>query len=286
MNKKLLAIILTATMLFMVMTSCGKGSESNSDHSGNDPDGISVDTQNPVMNIVGEYAADRAVMLIEAEGEKNARITINWGSSAWENTQWFINGEFDAEKMTIEYTGATRTDTTYADNGEVEKETVVYQNGAGRIIYNDVDASITWEDDTEHAGDGLAFRFIDDDPGDPDYYKAVTDMPKADVEAFCLVVRDAYIEENWDILAEMVRYPIVISETQLKNTDEFVEFMKDMTVEETDRTTMSAETCHDMFFNGVGICMGSGQIWLEDPNYMTDKDPRLDIIGMNGIVNR
>ena len=225
-------------------------------------------------------------MLIEAEGDKDAKITIDWGSSAWENTQWILKGEFDTEKMTVEYTNATKTDITYKDNGEVEKETVVYENGTGRVIYNDVDASILWDDDVEHAGDGLAFRFIVEDPGDPDYYEAVTDMTKADIESFCMTVRDAYVDENWDVLADMISYPIIINETNLKDADAFTEFMKDMTVAEPDKTTMSAETCHDMFFNGVGICMGSGQIWLSDPNYMTDKDPRLEIIGINGIVNR
>ena len=34
------------------------------------------------------------------------------------------------------------------------------------------------------------------------------------------------------------------------------------------------EDCLDMFVNGQGICMGSGQVWLNDPNYMTDAEPQ------------
>ena len=41
-----------------------------------------------------------------------------------------------------------------------------------------------------------------------------------------------------------------------------------------------------MFVNGEGICMGSGQVWLNDPNYMTDKVPQLQIIAISGIVDR
>jgi hypothetical protein len=41
-----------------------------------------------------------------------------------------------------------------------------------------------------------------------------------------------------------------------------------------------------MFVNGQGICMGSGQVWLNDPNYMTDAEPQLQIIAINGIVDR
>jgi hypothetical protein len=41
-----------------------------------------------------------------------------------------------------------------------------------------------------------------------------------------------------------------------------------------------------MFVNGQGICMGSGQVWLNDLNYMTDKDPELKIIALSGIVSK
>jgi hypothetical protein len=41
-----------------------------------------------------------------------------------------------------------------------------------------------------------------------------------------------------------------------------------------------------MFFNGQGLCMGSGQVWILDPNYMTDEEPQLQIIALSGIVNR
>ena len=32
--------------------------------------------------------------------------------------------------------------------------------------------------------------------------------------------------------------------------------------------------------------MGSGQVWLNDPNYMTDAEPQLQIIAISGIVDR
>lgn len=50
--------------------------------------------------------------------------------------------------------------------------------------------------------------------------------------------------------------------------------MKDKTVHESDRQAMMDEDCLDMFVNGQGICMGSGQVWLNDPNYMTDAEPQ------------
>ena len=46
------------------------------------------------------------------------------------------------------------------------------------------------------------------------------------------------------------------------------------------------ENLLDMFVNGQGLCMGSGQVWLNDPGYMTDKEPELKIIAISGIVDQ
>ena len=62
--------------------------------------------------------------------------------------------------------------------------------------------------------------------------------------------------------------------------------MLDKTIDESDRQAMDEESTLDMFANGQGICMGSGQVWLNDPNYMTDKAPELKIIAISGIVPR
>jgi len=91
---------------------------------------------------------------------------------------------------------------------------------------------------------------------------------------------------NWYALADMIDYPITINETELADSDAFLEFMKDKTVDESDRKAMEEEDLLDMFVNGQGICMGSGQVWLNDPNYMTDKTPELKIIAISGIVPR
>ena len=58
--------------------------------------------------------------------------------------------------------------------------------------------------------------------------------------------------------------------------------------ESNDKTGRQPRTgyCLDMFVNGQGICMGSGQVWLNDPNYMTDAEPQLQIIAISGIVDQ
>ena len=99
-------------------------------------------------------------------------------------------------------------------------------------------------------------------------------------------VRTWYLSENWYAMADMIRYPIEINGTELADADAFLGYMMDKTVAESDRDAMLDEDLLDMFVNGQGICMGSGQIWLNDPNYMTDEEPMLQIIAISGIVNR
>ena len=122
---------------------------------------------------------------------------------------------------------------------------------------------------------------------DPEHYAPVTAMDKFQVETVVgFNVRTYYLSENWYAMADMIRYPITINGTELTDADAFLGYMIDKTVSESDRDAMMEEDLLDMFVNGQGICMGSGQIWLNDPNYMTDKEPVLQIIAISGIVNR
>ena len=122
---------------------------------------------------------------------------------------------------------------------------------------------------------------------DPEDYAAVTAMDKYEVETIVgFNVRTAYLSENWYTLADMIWYPITINGIELADADAFLGYMMDKTVAESDREAMMEEDFLDMFVNGQGICMGSGQIWLNDPNYMTDAEPELKIIAISGIVDR
>ncbi len=119
----------------------------------------SEDGQNPVMNFVGPYGAARASALVEAEGAENARITVDWASSAAERSSWEMSGRFDTETLTVSYDNCRKTDWVFAADGSVESERVAYENGTGRIVFDGTELTFTWDDDQEHIADGLAFAF-------------------------------------------------------------------------------------------------------------------------------
>ena len=242
------------------------------------------DGQNPVMNFVGNYQCDRARALVECAGNEDAFITIDWGSSAWELTRWLIVGRLDTETLTIDYSGCSKTSLVHDENGEIKSQEAEYEDGTGTVVFRE-DGTFIWHEDQSESGQDMVFEWVPVTE-DPDYYSSVTAMEKSEVEDFCLTVRNAFLDEDWEALAGVIRYPIVINGTELKTAEDFLAFMKDKTVAQGDRDAMAEETCHDMFFNGQGICFGSGEIWVVDPHYMTDEEPELQIIAFNGIVER
>ena len=50
------------------------------------------DTQNPVMNFIGNNSNGRAIMTVVAKGKDQATVSISWGSSAFETTKSEMSG--------------------------------------------------------------------------------------------------------------------------------------------------------------------------------------------------
>ena len=250
------------------------------------------DGQNPVMNFVGVYSTEyNTEALVEAEGADGAKITVTWAGSPWFHTQTVMSGPFDPETLTMTFADAVLTEYTYASDGSVAGEKASDTKGKGHAVFDPENNSLTITEEFESGnietvyawGSSPDMKYV----SDPDRYAPVTAMDKFQVETVVAFnVRTAYLEQNWYALADMIRYPITINGTELVDADAFLGYMMDKTVAESDRDAMLEEDYLDMFVNGQGICMGSGQIWLNDPNYMTDKEPTLQIIAISGIVDR
>ena len=69
----------------------------------------------------------------------------------------------------------------------------------------------------------------------------------------------------------------------VENEAEYLKIMKGKKLSDDSRKVMEEETCKAMFYNGQGLCLGSGQVGLIDPAYMTDKTPEIKIKTIQGI---
>lgn len=158
--KKVLAIVFALVLMMSMLASCGGGSGSNE----SEEIDASEDTQNPVMNYIGDYGCGRATMTIEAaDGETGANVLVTWGSSAAETSQWQMSGEFDADTKTITYSNGVRTDIVYKDEGDIDTETEVYNDGTGTITFTDDEenavTTLVWKDDKEDVANDMVFEF-------------------------------------------------------------------------------------------------------------------------------
>ena len=116
------------------------------------------DGQNPIMNFVGSYAKDRALIEVSAADDKDgAKFHITWGSSAAEHSEWDMTGTFDPETLTVNYEKAVKKDVVFKEDGSVESENIVYEDGTGSFTFSAEENSLTWKDEKEHIADDTVF---------------------------------------------------------------------------------------------------------------------------------
>ena len=296
--KKTLFSFLLSLALVLSLSACGSARPAQTETPAAEPQLTeTVETpaedreQNPVMNFVGVYSTEYSTeALVEADGAEYARITVTYAGSPWFHNQTVMSGRFDPETLTVEFSNATLTEYTYASDGSVTEEKTSYTDDKGYAVFNPADNTLTITEEFESGNMETVYTWGPSPDmkyaGEADHYASVTAMDKFQVETVVgFNVRSWYLSENWYAMADMIRYPITINDTELADADAFLGYMNDKTIAESDRQAMLEEDCLDMFVNGQGICMGSGQIWLND-YYMTDVEPTLQIIAVNGIVDR
>ena len=170
--KKWICLIAVLAMLFSLAACSAKTDGAEKDAAPSDSaapaapsDAASAgveDGQNPVMNFVGNYAMDRATILVEADGAENAKITVRWSGSAWEHAEWVMTGKLDTETLVVDYKDCVKTLCTYSESGELKSEDVEYENGTGSFTFHtDGDAiTLTWDDAMEQIADGMEFEYV------------------------------------------------------------------------------------------------------------------------------
>ncbi len=122
---------------------------------------------------------------------------------------------------------------------------------------------------------------------DADHYASLTNMDARDVDSFAKMVKGFYLAEDWESLATVMHYPARVNpDALLEDETAFLAYMADKHVTDDGREAMMAEDCHNMFVNGEGICMGSGQLWLWDSGFDVitgEGEPQLVVFAINDV---
>ncbi|MBQ5545844.1 MAG: SH3 domain-containing protein [Clostridia bacterium] len=124
-------------------------------------------TANPVKAYEGTYQYGRATLTVKASGKSDAKMTVTWGSSAWENSVWEMSGMFDPSVYRVDYGNGVRTDYVYDDNGSVSSRKVAYKNSTGRVQFKDT-KTLVWRDENEPEHGEMTFTKISDTVTEPE----------------------------------------------------------------------------------------------------------------------
>ena len=163
--------------------------------------------------------------------------TQNFGgdlfTQAFENAQdgFSIEGPLgDSDYITCRYTGTMNLDSDVLSITFTDGEMTEASTEGGSTSYH-----VAPLDETQRS-----IILVPAVPGD---YSGVTTLDAAKVEAFAAWVRQLYLNEDWDAIAQMISYPITMyPDVEINDADAFVTFMADKTISESDIEAMSAET--------------------------------------------
>lgn len=103
-----------------------------------------------------DTVSERCNMEIHMDDEFYYVISIDWGSSAWDNTHWEFKGDYDASQNGIVYNNGCRYEEYYPEDGGDVQRTEVYSDGEGLIYMQD--GKLYWKDAKEDFGADCVFE--------------------------------------------------------------------------------------------------------------------------------
>ena len=109
------------------------------------------------FGLAGEYmdsVGQRASMRISGSATLYS-VTIRWGSSYNETTEWTFSGSFDSTGV-LRYYDGVKSIITYDAYGN-PNSVIQYTGGTGSLIYFPATGTISWEDNRESAGASCRF---------------------------------------------------------------------------------------------------------------------------------
>lgn len=119
------------------------------------------DTQNPVMNYVGNYFYEKNTLQIEADGSENAKLTFVIPVNDNQKTVITVNAKFNAITGSVAYVNGTKKEVTLNCDGSNSSEKEIYSNGTGVLVFGN--GGINWNDETEKIENMLFVPGIPDD---------------------------------------------------------------------------------------------------------------------------
>ena len=106
----------------------------------------------------GVWECDRATMLI-IEEDGGYRVNIQWGSSAWEYTEWNYGCVLTSNGVLVSTPFGLRQDVLYNEGGEEESRETIYDDDTG-YFSKTMDGKVTWGSEKETFDQDMVFEWV------------------------------------------------------------------------------------------------------------------------------
>ena len=154
--------------------------------------------------ILGVYGTGRASMSVDEFDAGRLTVEVDWSSSAAEMAVWTMSGDYDAETKTMTYENGVKAVRVFREDGEIDKETVEYEDGKGKIVFDADKHTAVWTDEKEHAADDMVFEHT----VEPSVSGKNMSFDEAAWEikaALQTLLREAYGEQFIDVVTNVVK---------------------------------------------------------------------------------
>lgn len=95
-------------------------------------------------------------------------------------------------------------------------------------------------------------------------YSICTYKTAKEVESFAKLVADYYASEDWNLLAQIVHYPITINDKYYSDKDKFLAEDWSKVFSDSFKKKIAEAKTSDLFCNWQGIALADGEIWMNE----------------------
>ncbi len=166
--KRITSLSLALIICLCAFAACGKKEDDREKSSGPimsstdkiaPTEEVNIETAKTEDDFFGEFGNDDYTASAQA-GEGNIMIfTIKSKISENKSDEWVIKGYYSEESSLVNYTGAVRYEINHDRTGAEKSRETVYENGAGRIVFDGPD-KFTWHNSTDFIEGNTEFARI------------------------------------------------------------------------------------------------------------------------------
>jgi len=163
--KKLLTTALILALSLFLFSACadnGKASSSSTPDeptrpaTGDEPT-IPADQFRPLTDFAAAYRSDTYTAQITKNEDDELSVTITSAVQDGKSTEWTMSGFLSNINYKVHYDNAVKTVITYNDDGKETGRSTAYENGTGRLFFDD-NKAFTWENGMERIDDNVFTR--------------------------------------------------------------------------------------------------------------------------------